>query len=93
MKSKAGKKGKKGKEMMDESTSKIIRLYRRKCESYEVALPNKFFREKVDEVIENNEDLKQVNFLSFIVCLPISCTCGMKLGLQASKQYLRHSLI
>lgn len=59
-KGKTGKKGKKGKEIMDESTGKILRLYRRKCESNEVAVPNKFFREKVDEVIENNEDLTKV---------------------------------
>ena len=59
-KKKKGSKPKAGEEE-DDSTLRIMKVYRKKCDANDISLPSKLFKDKVDLKCEETEDLNEVN--------------------------------
>ena len=58
-KKKKASKAKAGEEE-DDSTLRIMKIYRKKCDLNDIAIPSKLFKDKVDIVCEEGENLKEV---------------------------------
>ena len=46
----------------DDSTLRIMKVYRKKCETNDIAIPSKLFKDKVDLVCDEGSNLKEVIF-------------------------------
>ena len=64
-KKKKGSKAKAGEEE-DDSTLRLLKVYRKKCDVNDIAVPSKLFKDKVDLVCEEGENLKEVKFFSIL---------------------------
>ena len=58
-KKKKGTKAKAGEEE-DDSTFRLMKVYRKKCDTNDIAVPSKLFKDKVDIVCDEGENLKEV---------------------------------
>ena len=48
----------------DDSTLRIMKVYRKKCDVNDIAIPSKLFKEKVDLACDEGDDLKEVRVLN-----------------------------
>lgn len=47
----------------DDSTLRIMKVYRKKCDVNDIAIPSKLFKDKVDLVCDEGDNLKEVRIL------------------------------
>lgn len=59
-------KKKQAKQDEDDPTLNILRFYRKKCELNGILAPSKFFRDKVDNIVNEGEQLEKVISLNMI---------------------------